>query len=220
LPKGNAHRPVMIAASLAERGAPATLAPMEQSLPPGSPAWRCCWPTCDATTISISCPLNSGQPWLAGRALDILRQEAEVEVDPGAERYATGRRQGAPFMLGEPLLWNGVPLIVEAVEPLGGPLGELTLRLPPWSEMAARLPEDRIWDATDRLAREFSSSCGVISDGRAIGFPDLRDPRRIAPRLQLLHLGVLVPAGWIRFLHRGSTVYRELPLSRLVVVLE
>jgi hypothetical protein len=198
----------------------ATLAWMEQGLSPGPPQWRCCLPTTDATTISLSCPLEPGHPWLAGRALDILRQEARTESDPQADRYAVGRRRGAPLMLGEPLIWNGVPLVVEAVEPEGETRGELTLRLPPWSEMAAGIPEDRLWALTDRLATEFRVSCGVISDGRAIGYPDLREPQRTAPRLQLLHLGVLVPPAWLRFLRPGSTPYQKLPESRLVVVLE
>lgn len=185
-----------------------------------SPGWRCCLPTSDSTTISLSCPLEPGQPWLAGRALDILRQEALTESDPHTDRYAVGRRRGAPLLLGEPLLWNGLPLVVEAVEPEGEALGEITLRLPPWSELAARIPEGRLWAVTDQLAREFRARCGVVSDGRAIGYPDLREPRLTAPRLQLLHLGVLVPPAWLQFLRRGSTTYQELPQSRLVVVLE
>jgi hypothetical protein len=123
-------------------------------------------------------------------------------------------------LLGESLIWNGVPLVVEAVEPQGGALGELTLRLPPWSEMAEHIPEDRLWAVTDRLAAEFRSYCGVVSDGRAIGYPNLGEPSLAAPRLQLLHLGVMVPHPWFRFLRRGSTPYQVLPQSRLVVVLE
>ncbi|HUY10559.1 MAG TPA: hypothetical protein VMW80_14140 [Candidatus Dormibacteraeota bacterium] len=193
---------------------------MAQDPSPDPPGWRCCLPTSDSTTISLSCPLEPGHPWLAGRALDILRQEAVTESDQTRDRYAVGRRRGAPLLLGEPLIWNGVPLVVEAVEPQGGALGELTLRLPPWSEMAEHIPEERLWAVTDRLATEFNSHCGVVSDGRAIGYPDIGEPRLTAPRLQLLHLGVVVPAGWLRFLRRGSTPYHELSQSRLVVVLE
>lgn len=193
---------------------------MEQGQSPDSPGWRCCLPTSDSTTLSLSCPLEPGRPWLAGRALDILRQEALTESDPKADRYAVGRRRGAPLMLGEPLLWNSVPLFVEAVEPEEGLLGEITLRLPPWSEMAARIPEERLWAVADLLASEFQAGCGVVSDGRAIGYPDFSDPQAVAARLQLLHLGVLVPPAWLRFLRPGSTPYLDLPKSRLVVVLE
>jgi len=193
---------------------------MDQGPLAGPPDWRCCLPTSDETTISLSCPLEPGQPWLAGRALDILRHETFAQSDPDRDRYAIGRRRGAPLMLGEPLLWNGVPCIVEAVEPDGGSAGELTLRLPPWSELAAKIPEERVWAVTDQLAREFTASCGVVSDGRAVGYPDLAEPRLTAQRLQRLHLGVLVPPTWLEFLRLGSTPYQELPHSRLLVVLE
>lgn len=193
---------------------------MDPGVSPGPLEWRCCLPTSDSTTISLSCELEPGRPWLVGRALDILRQEALAESDPQGDRYAVGRRRGAPLMLGEPLLWNGVPLIAEAVEPEEGTQGEVTLRFPPWSEMAGGIPEERLWAVTDQLAVEFRASCGIISDGRAIGYPDLADPRRTAARLQLLHLGVLVPPAWLEFLRVGSTPYQELPNSRLVVVLE
>lgn len=198
----------------------ATLTEMHDDLSSDRMGWRCCLPTSDSTTISLSCPLEPGRPWLVGRALDILRQEAATKSDPTQDRYAVGRRRGAPLLLGEPLIWNGVPLVVEAVEPEGGALGELTLRLPPWSEMADHIPEERIWSVTDRLAAEFNSHCGVVSDGRAIGYPEIAEPSLTAPRLQLLHLGVMVPAAWLRFLRPGSTPYQELSQSRLVVVLE
>jgi hypothetical protein len=187
---------------------------------PGAPSWRCCLPTSDSTTISLSCPLEPGRPWLAGLALDILRQEARAESDPLGDRYAVGRRRGAPLMLGEPLLWNGVPLTAEAVEPNGSTLGEVTLRFPPWSEMAEFIPEERLWAVTDQLALEFGAACGVVSDGRAVGYPDLAAPASTAPRLQRQHLGVLVPRSWLKYLRLGSTPYQELPKSQLLVVLE
>ena len=186
------------------------------SLPP----WCCCLPTADATTISLSCPLEAGQPWLVGRALDILRQEARAQSDPEGERYGAGRRRDAPLLLGEPLLWNGVPLIAEAVELEGGLAGEVTLRLPPWAELADQIPEERLWTVTDRLAAEFQASCGVVSDGRAVGYPDLSQPAATARSLQRLHLGVLIPPAWLAFLRTGSTAYRELPESQLLLVLE
>lgn len=182
--------------------------------------WRCCLPTSDATTVSLSCPLEPGRPWLVGRALDILRQEAGVESDPEGERYAVGRRRGAPLILGEPLLWNGQAVVAEAHEPAAGGRGEFTLRLPPWSEMAGAIAEDELWLVTDRLALEFDASCGVLSDGRAIGYPDLSDPGHTVRHLQRQHLGVLLPDAWLQFLRPGSTAYRALPLSRLTVVLE
>jgi hypothetical protein len=188
--------------------------------PGSSPEWCCCLPTSDATSVSLSCPLEVGQPWLVGRALDILRQEAFIKSDPEGERYAAGRRRGAPLLLGEPLLWNGVPLIAEAVELEEGLAGEVTLRLPPWAEMADRIPEERLWAVTDRLAAEFRASCGVVSDGRAVGYPELSQPAATARRLQSLHLGVLVPPAWLPFLRKGSTPYRELPESQLLLVLE
>ncbi|MGH7641502.1 MAG: hypothetical protein ACRENX_00530 [Candidatus Dormibacteria bacterium] len=193
---------------------------MPAASPAATPGWRCCLPTSDSTTISLSCPLEPQRPWLVGRALDILRQEALTESDPKGDRYAAGRRRGAPLILGEPLLWNGVPLVVEAVEPDTGEFGEVTLRLPPWSDLAPRIREDRLWAVTDRLAVEFRALCGIVSDGRAVGYADLTDPRRAAARLQLLHLGVLVPPRWLKFLRPGSTPYQQLPASRLVVVLE
>jgi len=123
-------------------------------------------------------------------------------------------------LLGEPLLWNGVPLIAEAVELEGGLAGEVTLRLPPWAELADQIPEERLWTVTDRLAAEFQASCGVVSDGRAVGYPDLSQPAATARSLQRLHLGVLIPPAWLAFLRTGSTAYRELPESQLVLVLE
>ena len=195
----------------------ARLDEMDQS----SPAlWCCCLPTADATTISLSCPLEAGQPWLVGRALDIVRQETHANSDPKGERYGAGRRRDAPLLLGEPLLWNGVPLIAEAVELGGGLAGEVTLRLPPWAQMAARIPEEQLWTLTDRLAAEFRASCGVVSDGRAVGYPILGQPAATARSLQRLHLGVLIPAAWLPFLRTGSTAYRELPESHLLLVLE
>lgn len=185
-----------------------------------SPKWSCCLPTPDATTLSLSCPRQAGQPWLVGRALDILRQDAMAQSDPDGDRYAAGRRRGAPLLLGEPLLWNGVPLIAEAVELEGGTAGEVTLRLPPWAEMADRIPEEQLWAVTDRLAAEFRASCGVVSDGRAVGYPDLNQPAMTARRLQRLHLGVLIPSAWLPYLRPGSTAYRRLPRSQLLVVLE
>jgi hypothetical protein len=185
-----------------------------------SPQWSCCLPTPDATTISLACPLEAGRPWLVGRALDILRQDATAKSDPDGERYAAGRRRGAPLLLGEPLLWNGVPLMVEAVELERGLTGEVTLRLPPWTEMADLIPEDQLWAVTDRLALEFQARCGVVSDGRAVGYPDLSQPALTARRLQSLHLGVLLPPAWLGYLRPGSTAYRELSLSQLLLVLE
>lgn len=193
---------------------------MEKEDRPDVPSWRCCLPTPDATTLSLSCPWERGQPWLAGRALDVLRQWAGTEVDPAGERYALGRRRGAPLILGEPLLWNGVPFLLEAVESDQGGTGEVTIRLPPWSQLAARIPEAQFWAAADSLAAEFRAGCGVISDGRAVGYPDLAHPQQVARRLQRQHLGVLVPPRWLGFLRPGSTPYQELPESDLVVVLE
>ena len=182
--------------------------------------WRCCLPTSDETTVSLSCPLEQGQPWLAGRALDILRQWAGVRSDPAGDRYVVGRRRGPPLILGEPLLWNGLPLVVEACEIEAGAAGEVTLRLPPWTEIASKIPERQLWEITDRLADEFSSSCGVVSDGRAVGYPELTAPQMTALRLQRLHLGVLVPPDWLAYLRPGSTPYLRLPRSQLVLVLE
>jgi hypothetical protein len=155
-----------------------------------------------------------------GRALDILRQEAMAKSDPDGDRYAAGRRRGAPLLLGEPLLWNRVPLIVEAVELEGGLAGEVTLRLPPWNEMADLIPEEQVWAVTDSLATEFRANCGVVSDGRAVGYPDLSQPAATVRRLQRLHLGVLLPPAWLGYLRPGSTAYRELPQSQLLLVLE
>lgn len=143
-----------------------------------------------------------------------------MRPDPNAERYALGTRRGAPLILGEPLLWNGVPVLAEAVELAGGAVGEFTLRLPPGAELAEAIDEARLWEVADRLAQEFSSPCGVISDGRTVGYPDLRRPAAACLRLQRLHLGVLLPPAWVPHLRSGSTPYWELPLSRLVVVLE
>lgn len=131
-----------------------------------------------------------------------------------------GRRQGAPLILGEPLHWNGVAVTLEAQEPAAGEQGELTLRLPPWSEFQARLEEDSLWDLVDRLAEEFRAVLGVVSDGRAVGYPDLERPERTVPRLQRLHLGLILPRAWLPHLRPGSTPYRTLGRSRLCLVLE
>jgi hypothetical protein len=193
---------------------------MESGSSPNSFGWRCCLPTSDATTISLSCPLEPGRPWLVGRALDVLRQVAGVQSDPAGERYAVGRRRGAPLILGEPLLWNDLTVVAEAHEPASGDIGEFTLRLPPWSELAGAIPETELWEVTDRLAAEFAASCGILSDGQAIGYPDLDQPRLTAQRLQRRHLGVLVPVTWLEFLRPGSTAYHVLPRSGLTLVLE
>ncbi len=183
-------------------------------------SWNCCLPTADETTLSLSCPLEEHAPWLAGRVLDVLRQVARARSDPSRERYVVGRRRGAPLVLGEPLLWNGLEIVAEASEPLGSGLGEATLRLPPWSELAQRVPEPELWVLADHLAEELRAGCGVVSDGRSVGFPKPDWRPSPARRLQSRHLGVLVPRAWLADLRPGSTVYRELPRSGLLVVLE
>jgi len=187
---------------------------------PGTPAWRCCLPTADETTVSLSCPLDRGGPWLAGRALDILRAAGGVEPDPSRQRYVTGTRRGAPLILGEPLVWHGVAVVLEACQMNGQATGEITLRLPPWQELAPALAEAVVWELTDRLAEELRAHCGVVSDGRAVGYPDLGRAQASAAGLQRSHLGVIVPQAWLRYLRPGSNPYCELPRSELVVVLE
>lgn len=184
------------------------------------PSWRCCLPTADETTLSLSCPLDQGAPWLAGRALDVLRQVTSAQSDESRERYVVGMRRDAPLILGEPLLWNGLPILAEASEPPGARAGEVTLRLPPWVELAERIPEPQFWELADHLAEELRSRCGVVSDGRAVGFPDLDLGPGVARRLQSLHLGVIIPPPWLDRLRPGSTAYVELPRSGLILVLE
>lgn len=185
-----------------------------------APAWDCCLTTADETTVSLCCPLDRGGPWLAGRALDVVRAAGEVAPDLSRERYAAGTKRGAPLILGEPLLWRGLAATMEACQAGGERTGEVTLRLPPWPELAGAVPESALWELVDQLAEELGSLCGVVSDGRAVGYPDLGKPREAAVRLQLSHLGVLVPRDWLPFLRPGSSPYRELPDSGLVVVLE
>jgi hypothetical protein len=187
---------------------------------PAAPAWDCCLPTADETTISLCCPLDQGGPWLAGRALDVVRAAGQVLPDPARERYVTGSRRGAPLILGEPILWRGLPATVEACQARGEPTGEVTLRLPPWPDLAGSVSESTLWELVDQLIEELGARCGVISDGRAVGYPDLQNPRQAALRLQLSHLGVLIPADWMSFLRSASNPYRELPRSGLVIVLE
>ncbi|MHB8324208.1 MAG: hypothetical protein ACYDHB_07280 [Candidatus Dormibacteria bacterium] len=186
----------------------------------GAPAWRSCWPTADETTLSLCCPLEVGGPWLAGRALDVLRGAGEVRPDPSRQRYVTSTRRGAPLILGEPLLWHRLAVTLEACQAKGQSTGEVTLRLPPWAEMAEELAEENLWRLADDLAQELRAHCAVISDGRAIGYPDLGRPERAAADLQRSHLGVAVPRAWLGFLRSGSNPYRELPRSELSVVLE
>ncbi len=185
-----------------------------------APAWRCCWPTVDETTLSLCVPTGPDGPWLIGRALDVIRAGGDTgpaRQDQG--RYATGRRRGAPLLLGEPLTWCGVDAVVEATQPDGQPTGELTLRLPPWDRLAAAVAESALWELADALAAELRAACGIVDDGRAVGFPDLLDPRRTAARLQRRHLGIIVPPPWLPLLRPGSTAYRALPESGLTVVL-
>jgi hypothetical protein len=184
------------------------------------PAWDCCLTTADETTVSLCCPLDRGGPWLAGRALDVVRAAGEVVPDPSRERYVTGTRRGAPLILGEPLLWHGLAATMEACQAGGERTGEVTLRVPPWPELAGAVPESTFWGLVDQLAEELGAICGVVSDGRAVGYPDLERPQAEAMRLQLSHLGVLVPRDWLSFLRAGSNPYRELPGSGLLVVLE
>lgn len=186
---------------------------------PGA-GWSCCLPTADETTISLSCPLDRGGPWLAGRALDILRAAGGVEPDQQRQRYVSGTRRGAPLILGEPLLWHGLATTLEACQAEPNVSGEVTVRLPPWSELSPAIPEATLWELTDRLAEELGAHCGVVSDGRAVGYPDLASPAASASRLQRAHLGVIVPPGWLAYLRPGSNPYQELPRSELVVVLE
>jgi len=182
--------------------------------------WRSCWPTADETTISFCCPLDTGGPWLAGRALDTLRAAGRVEADSSRPRYVTGTRRGAPLILGEPLLWHNQPVVLEACQTDRQPTGEVTIRLPPWSELAKAVSEDELWELADALAEEFGAVCGIVSDGRAIGYPDLERPQRTAARLQTNHLGVMIPREWVHFLRQGSDGYQLLPRSELWVVLE
>lgn len=191
---------------------------MEDEEEPG--AWSVCLPTADETTVSLCCPLEPGSPWLAGRALDIFRQSGGVEPDPSRQRYVTGTRRDAPLILGEPLLWRGMPATLEACQVDDGGTGEVTVRLPPWSELAQVVAERELWQLTDSLAEEFSARCGVVSDGARVGYPDLSRPRAWGPKLQREHLGVIVSPAWMGFLRRGSGVYLELPRCELLVVLE
>ncbi len=187
---------------------------------PSSAAWLSCWPTADETTVSLSCPLAGGGPWLAARALDVMRTRPGVGQDPGRERFALGDRRRAPLVLGEPLLWSGLPVTIEAWEAQDWPLGEVTLRLPPWEQLQERVAEDDLWELTDRLCIEVNARCGVLSDGRTVGHPDLAHPARALRQLQRLHLGVLVPPIWLDWLRPGSNPYRALEASGMVVVLE
>ncbi|MHB1500140.1 MAG: hypothetical protein ACYCYK_03050 [Candidatus Dormibacteria bacterium] len=184
-----------------------------------APAWSSCWPTADETTISFCCPLEEG-PWLAGRALEVLRSTGRVRPDPERDRYAVGAGRAAPLILGEPLYWHDLAMVLEVCQAVGEMTGEVTLRLPPWVELAAAVDEESVWGICDSLAGELGARCAVVSDGRAIGYPDLTAPKRAAPRLQLVHLGVVIPPDWLGFLRPGSTSYRHLPQSDLVVVLE
>jgi hypothetical protein len=109
---------------------------------------------------------------------------------------------------------------MEACQAGGERTGEVTLRVPPWPELAGAVPESTFWGLVDQLAEELGAICGVVSDGRAVGYPDLERPQAEAMRLQLSHLGVLVPRDWLSFLRAGSNPYRELPGSGLLVVLE
>lgn len=187
--------------------------------PTGPPLWRSCWPTADETTLSLCCPLEEG-PWLAGRAIGVLREVGHIRADPGRERYATGAGRGAPLIVGEPLLWRGIPAVLEVCQPGGELTAEVTVRLPPWAEVAVAVDEESIWELGDALAAGLRAHCAVVSDGRAIGYPDLSAPERAARGLQMTHLGVVVPPEWLAFLRPGSTSYRHLPLSDLLVVLE
>jgi hypothetical protein len=109
---------------------------------------------------------------------------------------------------------------MEACQAEGERTGEVTLRVPPWPELAGAIPESTLWELVDQLGEELAALCGVVSDGRAVGYPDLARPQDAALRLQRSHLGVLVPRDWLPFLRPGSNPYRELPGSGLVVVLE
>ncbi len=191
----------------------------ESTATTGPPLWRCCWPTADETTLSFCCPLEDG-PWLAGRALDTVRKGGGTLPDPGRERYATGGGSGAPLIVGEPLLWHGIPGVLEVCQVQGRATGEVTVRLPPWSELSLEVGEDKVWDLADRIAVELGAACAILSDGRAIGYPDLAAAERTARRLQLAHLGVIVPTSWLPFLRAGSNPYLLLPESELAVVLE
>jgi|GEM_PF-2676756 len=182
-------------------------------------SWRSCWPTADETTVSFCCPLDDG-PWLVGRALDVLRHQGGVEPDPHRQRYVSGTKKGAPLILGEPLRWHGMPVVMEACQATGQATGEVTFRLPPWAHMAEHLAEDTLWSLVDALGSELGAHCAVLSDGRAVGYPDLADIPQAAARLQLSHLGVLVPPGWLSSLRPGSSPYLTLQVSELVVVLE
>ncbi len=157
---------------------------------------------------------------MAARALEVVRQVSGARPDPSRERYAVGSGGGAPLILGEPLIWHGLRAVLETCQTDGQPTAEVTLRLPPWAELALGVAEEAVWELADHLAVELGSACGVISDGRAVGYPDLGDPESTARKLQLSHLGVMVPPDWSRFLRPASSPYWVLPLSQLVVVLE
>jgi len=192
------------------------------SAPDERPAgWRVCLTTVDETTISLCVPDPGDErsPWLLAQALDLVRSggRAERPADPG--RFIAGRRRGAPLVAGETVTWAGVPLTIAAVQSIGAATGELTLHLPAWDELHLLVDEAWLWELVDDLADRLRARCGIIADGRAIGFPDLDQPQRAIQRLWRQHLGLLLPNEWRGHAAPRTQAYCELVASGLVVVL-
>ncbi len=188
----------------------------------GAGDWRVCLPTVDETTVSLAVPDPGAEraPWLLARALDLIRATHRAEPADAPRRFVAGRRRGAPMVAGETVRWAGVPLTVAAVQSVGAATGELTLHLPPWDQLAPIVPEALLWGLVDSLADDLRAPCGIVADGRAIGFPDLEQPRRTMRRLWRQHLGLLLPPEWQEHLGAPSVVpYTQLESVGLLLVL-
>lgn len=176
--------------------------------------WAVHLPTADSTRLGLVLePPADGDPWPLALALGVLDAL-------GARRCgrpdAVGRGRGRPLITRAEVEWDGAALQLVASHAKG--LDELVVEAPCWDELVA-LPawsEDRWWELVDQLATATGARAGALGDEEPLSI-DPRGPGgwRAALRRQF---AVLLPSPPDQ-LGGIAAVYRELPLSGLVVLL-
>ncbi|MFN2452366.1 MAG: hypothetical protein ABR541_08435 [Candidatus Dormibacteria bacterium] len=179
-------------------------------------AWSVHLPTVDVTRCTLLLePPAPGDPWPLSLALSVVdRAGAQRRGRPDA----VGAGRGRPLITRAELDWDGAPLHLAATHASGSGLDELVLEAPAWDQLVGLggWSEDRWWELVDALADATGAVSGAVGDGEAVGC----DPRAGEEWIAALRrqIGLLLPAAPDRLAGRAA-LYRELPLSGLVVVL-
>jgi hypothetical protein len=183
----------------------------------GAPAWGVHVATAGSTTVRFASRSgSSGAGWPLPRLLvEVSRLGAERQAAP----RALGSGSGAPLVHSADLRWQGCDLHVEAIRDPARQRYEVALELPPWDELASRVPAERdLWELLDVAAAASDTEHGSIGDGEALQLDAPRDAvawERHCAR----HAGVLVPED-VAALHLwAASPYRRLPQSDLCVLL-